>query len=43
MCDFFVLFFVIGEDTEQMSAAGQMDTYLGVQDLKEVWLVIKNI
>lgn len=29
-------FFLPGEDTEQMSAAGQMETFLGVKGLNEV-------
>ncbi|XP_054724292.1 prodigiosin synthesizing transferase PigC-like [Uloborus diversus] len=31
-----------GEDTEQMSAAGQMDTFLGVHGLKEIFTSIKK-
>ncbi|GFS84693.1 putative phosphoenolpyruvate synthase [Trichonephila clavipes] len=31
-----------GEDTEQMSAAGQMDTYLGVSGIKEIISAIKK-
>lgn len=29
-------FFFPGEDSDQMSAAGQMETFLGVQGLEEV-------
>ncbi|XP_042904014.1 rifampicin phosphotransferase [Parasteatoda tepidariorum] len=31
-----------GEDTDVMSAAGQMDTYLGVQGLKEIFYAVKK-
>ncbi|GBM32719.1 Prodigiosin synthesizing transferase PigC, partial [Araneus ventricosus] len=31
-----------GEDTEQMSAAGQMDTYLGVEGISEIMTAIKK-
>ncbi|GIY54416.1 uncharacterized phosphotransferase YvkC [Caerostris extrusa] len=31
-----------GEDTESMSAAGQMDTFLGVQGLKEIFLAVRK-
>ncbi|KAG8180291.1 hypothetical protein JTE90_013544 [Oedothorax gibbosus] len=31
-----------GEDTSAMSAAGQMDTFLGVQGFKEVFLYVKK-
>ncbi|XP_054724719.1 putative phosphoenolpyruvate synthase [Uloborus diversus] len=31
-----------GEDTEQMSAAGQMDTFLGVQGLQEIFTSVKK-
>lgn len=31
-----------GEDTDQMSAAGQMDTFLGVKGLKEIFTAVKK-
>ncbi|KAG8186879.1 hypothetical protein JTE90_024119 [Oedothorax gibbosus] len=31
-----------GEDTSAMSAAGQMDTFLGIQGLKEIFLAVKK-
>ncbi|GBM84271.1 putative phosphoenolpyruvate synthase [Araneus ventricosus] len=31
-----------GEDTAAMSAAGQMDTFLGVQDLREIFSAVKK-
>ncbi|GIX77143.1 uncharacterized phosphotransferase YvkC [Caerostris darwini] len=31
-----------GEDTEAMSAAGQMDTFLGVQGVKEIFLAVRK-
>ena len=35
------ILYSLGEDTDQMSAAGQMETFLGVQGFKEV-LYINN-
>ncbi|KFM68546.1 putative phosphoenolpyruvate synthase, partial [Stegodyphus mimosarum] len=31
-----------GEDTEQMSAAGQMDTFLGIMGIKEIFTAVKK-
>ncbi|XP_054724469.1 putative phosphoenolpyruvate synthase [Uloborus diversus] len=41
-CKFAVRSSATGEDTEQMSAAGQMDTFLGISGIDEVLLAVKK-
>lgn len=37
------MFIFEGEDTEQMSAAGQMETFLGVTGIEEVMKIVVRI